>query len=59
MHQKSQFVMLENRLSTALMYSMLKTSWLIRSDVSGCSVPASTNALLSVRHINFGIKTEQ
>ena len=48
MHQKSQFVMLENRLSTAPMYRMLKTSWLAKSDVSGCLVLASTNAQLSV-----------
>lgn len=46
MHQKSHFVMLENRLST--MYSMLKTSWLAKSGVSGYLVPASTNAELSV-----------
>lgn len=48
MHQKSHFVMLENRLSTAPMYSMLKTRWMAKSDASGYLVPASTNAELSV-----------
>lgn len=48
MHQKSQFTILENGLPNASTYSMLKTSWLAKSEVSECLVPASTNAQLSV-----------